>query len=329
MTRHAHLHRFLPGKTMMSGLRSDRRWAGWRGVPTRGRVHPGLAAAILAVAAIAPAAEPVAARAAATRTPQPPTARPRMIDPNVKPAGGPHAACAECRKSACPQCRLAEERHPAHGPCQHGLCPAHCPVRPDVFGFYGTQWRRWPGSAVVQASHLEAATPVRPSRSAVPGPLEESLPSDAGPDAAEAAEPAAAAVRAADAAGVAIREQFGMQLPRQGAGAQAQPSPAGAKAGSTAEMESMRNDAAGRFGRPPASRTNAPADAESPTEPLPRQMGSPPAAAEPPGQRPGPQDGSNASSPTDDELADTDDAPRSTPWRAFTAAARRDARANR
>jgi hypothetical protein len=52
-------------------------------------------------------------------------------------------------------------------------------VRPDVFGFYGTQWRRWPGSGAVQASNNEAATPARPPRAEVPGAEEESLEPDA------------------------------------------------------------------------------------------------------------------------------------------------------
>ena len=63
-------------------------------------------------------------------------------------------------------------------------------MRPDVFGFYGTQWRRWPGSGVVQASNNEAATPARPPLAEVPGAEEESLV----PDAAAADLPAPAAV---------------------------------------------------------------------------------------------------------------------------------------
>jgi hypothetical protein len=51
-------------------------------------------------------------------------------------------------------------------------------VRPEVFGFYGTRWRKWPGEGVVQASNNEAATPVRPPRAEVPGVEEESLPPD-------------------------------------------------------------------------------------------------------------------------------------------------------
>ena len=108
------------------------------------------------------------------------------------------AACSQCRRSACPQCRLAEGHHQGHAQCQHGLCPAHCPVRPEVFGFYGTKWRKWPGEGVVQASNNEAATPARPPRAEVPGVEEESLPPDpaaegqAVPPAASEMEPSAA-----------------------------------------------------------------------------------------------------------------------------------------
>ena len=122
-------------------------------------------------------------------------ARSHKVDHAVLPAGGAaagQARCSQCQKAACPQCRLSEPHHHAHAhaQCQHGLCPAHCPVRPDVFGFYGTQWRRWPGSGVVQASNNEAATPARPPLAEVPGVEEESLV----PDAAAADLPAPAAV---------------------------------------------------------------------------------------------------------------------------------------
>ena len=122
-------------------------------------------------------------------------ARSHKVDHAVLPAGGAatgQARCSQCQRAACPQCRLPDPHHHAHAHahCQHGLCPAHCPVRPDVFGFYGTQWRRWPGSGVVQASNNEAATPARPPLAEVPGAEEESLV----PDAAAADLPAPAAV---------------------------------------------------------------------------------------------------------------------------------------
>jgi hypothetical protein len=48
-------------------------------------------------------------------------------------------------------------------------------VRPGTFGYYGTQWRRWPGQGVVPVSNEEAATPVVPPKSEVPSADEESM----------------------------------------------------------------------------------------------------------------------------------------------------------
>ena len=56
------------------------------------------------------------------------------------------------------------------------MCMPSCPVRPGQYGYYGTQWRRWPGQGLIQASATEAATPVAPPKSAVPGVQEESPP---------------------------------------------------------------------------------------------------------------------------------------------------------
>ena len=143
----------------------------------------------------------LAAEPAPSRTRERTPARSPKVDHAVMPAGGAmhgQAACSQCRRSACPQCRLAEGHHHGHAQCQHGLCPAHCPVRPEVFGFYGTRWRKWPGEGVVQASNNEAATPARPPRAEVPGVEEESLPPDpaaegrAVPSAASKIEPSAA-----------------------------------------------------------------------------------------------------------------------------------------
>jgi hypothetical protein len=66
-----------------------------------------------------------------------------------------------------------------------GACVPYCPVRPSTFGFYGTQWRRWPGAGVVPVSNEQAATPSKPPKSSVPGPDEESL----GPKPSELPEP--------------------------------------------------------------------------------------------------------------------------------------------
>jgi hypothetical protein len=62
-----------------------------------------------------------------------------------------------------------------NGNCGQPGCPAYCPVRPCEFGFYGTQWRTWPGQGVVQqAGYDEAAAPVSPPKSEVPTADEES-----------------------------------------------------------------------------------------------------------------------------------------------------------
>jgi hypothetical protein len=136
-------------------------------------------AAMLALwAGTAVGGEPATLRPAAARPL--PTGRPAAkVDPAVMPAGGHRAPrCGQCGRAACPQCRASGGHGAAHTGCQHGMCPAHCPVRPDVFGFYGTQWRRWPGSGVVPASATDAAAPARPARSQVPSAAEESLPRD-------------------------------------------------------------------------------------------------------------------------------------------------------
>lgn len=99
-------------------------------------------------------------------------ARRTVVDPAVVPAGGV-ARCPQCSVDGC---RPGHCRHggPRHQPgCRGGVCVPYCPVRPGEFGFYGTQWRRWPGPGVVTAS-AELATPAVPPRSAVPGADEES-----------------------------------------------------------------------------------------------------------------------------------------------------------
>ena len=154
------------------------------------------------------AAEPAASRpaqtraGAASRAGERTPARSPKVDHAVMPAGGAvpgQGKCSQCQRSACPQCRLGEGHHHGHAQCQHGLCPAHCPVRPDVFGFYGTRWRKWPGSGVIQASDNEAAAPVQPPRAEVPGAEEESIEPDTAtaedlpvPAAAAEVEPSAA-----------------------------------------------------------------------------------------------------------------------------------------
>lgn len=97
----------------------------------------------------------------------PPVPRRTVVDPGVMQAGG---VCRGCRD---PLCRACGSRH-HHAACRDGKCHAHCPVRPQEFGFYGTQWRRWPTQGVVPTAGIQEATPTLPPRSAVPGADEES-----------------------------------------------------------------------------------------------------------------------------------------------------------
>ena len=107
-------------------------------------------------------------------------ARARVSDPAVVPAGG--MACPSCGPGGC---RTAHGKHQGHhAGCRDGVCVPYCPVRPQQFGFYGTQWRRWPGSDVVPVSGMRDAGPVAPPRSAVPGPNEESMNPEAGQETA-------------------------------------------------------------------------------------------------------------------------------------------------
>lgn len=106
--------------------------------------------------------------AAGAGDPKPAPARKRIVDPAVVPAGG---VCKQCSTGGC--------RHHSgghhHAGCRNGICEPSCPVRPGQFGYYGTQWRKWPGTGVVPVSASAAATPAQPPRSAVPSVDEESL----------------------------------------------------------------------------------------------------------------------------------------------------------
>lgn len=102
------------------------------------------------------------------RSTEPPRAV-ATFDPAVRPAGG--HVCRDCAPGGGRPC------HPSHGHdrgCRDGVCVPSCPVRPVTFGFYGTQWRRWPGQGVVPASYDTAATPAVPPRSAPPTADQES-----------------------------------------------------------------------------------------------------------------------------------------------------------
>lgn len=91
-----------------------------------------------------------------------------VFDPAVVPAGG----CQGCKATSCRTCRNRQSGH--HAGCRDGKCHAHCPVRPQEFGFYGTQWRRWPAAGVAPVSYDDAVTPVTPPKSQVPRSDEES-----------------------------------------------------------------------------------------------------------------------------------------------------------
>jgi len=107
---------------------------------------------------------------AAGSAPKPRPARTAVVDPAVVPAGG---ACRGCREPHCRACRPGGH-HGHHSGCRDGKCHPYCPVRPQEFGFYGTQWRRWPGQGVVPVANVQDATPARPPKSAVPRANEES-----------------------------------------------------------------------------------------------------------------------------------------------------------
>lgn len=121
--------------------------------------------AVACLPAAAREADPVA-RPAATAT-----RSKTIVDHAVVPAGGVH--CRQCGTGAC-------RMHGGHlAGCRNGMCHPHCPVRPSQYGFYSTQWRRWPGEGVVPTSAEEAATPVAPPASQVPT-IDEESPSAAG-----------------------------------------------------------------------------------------------------------------------------------------------------
>lgn len=147
------------------------------------------AAALACVAllgTVAMADRPVAAGRTAGSSRRP------VVDSAVVPAGG--CGHGQCGPGGC---RHDHARH--HRDCRNGVCAPYCPVRPSTFGFHGTQWRRWPGQAVVPVSNEQAVTPATPPRLEVPRANEESLgpapgdlpppESNPAPEAAPAAEP--------------------------------------------------------------------------------------------------------------------------------------------
>jgi len=132
---------------------------------------PLLALMAVSVQAASPTMTASQRRAAAAQQTQ---AARTIVDHSVQPAGG---ACRQCGPAGC--------KHGHHRDCRDGACVPYCPVRPSTYGFYGTQWRRWPGAGVVPVSNEQAATPSKPPKSSVPGPDEESF----GPKPSELPEP--------------------------------------------------------------------------------------------------------------------------------------------
>jgi hypothetical protein len=139
-------------------------------------ISPALALFIAALSAVA--ARPVSASEILGALPA------KSVPPAIKKI--PARERQHGNTCGCGECAAGKQPHPdanrcdgrcANGGCGKAGCPAQCPVRPDRFGFYGTQWRSWPGQGIVQASFTEAATPVRPPKSEIPDADEESPPS--------------------------------------------------------------------------------------------------------------------------------------------------------
>lgn len=129
----------------------------------RRSVRPLMAGALVTV--VAAAVDPTRAAAAPPSTAERSSA---IVDQAVVPAGG--GGCQQCGPSGCRHGHGS--RH--HRDCRNGVCAPYCPVRPSTFGFYGTQWRRWPGQGVVPVSDERAMTPATPPKSEVPAADEES-----------------------------------------------------------------------------------------------------------------------------------------------------------
>lgn len=94
---------------------------------------------------------------------------------------GPLPGSSSARRVVPPAPRERRHEQPPHckacqGDCRGGACAPHCPVRPDEFGFYETQWRTWPRTAASGPADAATVTPASPPPSEVPGVDEESLP---------------------------------------------------------------------------------------------------------------------------------------------------------
>jgi hypothetical protein len=172
---------------------------------------PLLALMAVTVQAASPTMTASQRRAAAAQQTQ---AARTIVDHSVQPAGG---ACRQCGPAGC--------KHGHHRDCRDGACVPYCPVRPSTYGFYGTQWRRWPGEGVVPVSNEQAATPSKPPKSSVPGADEESM----GPKPSELPEPDFPAGESAEEPAAATAEPLAPAPVPEGEAKPAQPEAAPAK----------------------------------------------------------------------------------------------------
>lgn len=214
---------------------------------------------------------PAVARAAASEVRQ--TSATVSADGGVVLAGGvlENADCRQCGRQDCGKCRPVGDRLGLHcnGLCEQGGCPAHCPVRPDQFGYYATRWRSWPGQGVKQVGHFDpATTPVVPPRSEVPGMEDElALPSqrdEAAPDDEEEEEEAMADAED-DAAGKDDAAE-GEAEPAAGAGATSGSEGSLPDGAPSAPSASKPEDTEAKSGEKDATPTNSPAKASGPRD---------------------------------------------------------------
>lgn len=167
------------------------------------------------------------------------------------------ADCSHCGRRGCNQCRPSGGRLglPCNGKCDAGGCPAHCPVRPDQFGYYATRWRSWPGQAVRQVSHFDpATTPVSPPRTQVPT-IDEESGIDPDDPAAQGADDDAEELGSPDAAMDDGLETDGPGAPDDAAA----PDEGGAPAATDTPGDSMEDADVGRTTSDPDAATSEPA----------------------------------------------------------------------
>ena len=214
---------------------------------------------------------PAVARAAASGVRQ--TSATVSADGGVVLAGGvmANADCRQCGQQGCGKCRPVGDRLGLHcnGLCEQGGCPAHCPVRPDQFGYYATRWRSWPGQGVKQVGHFDpATTPVVPPRSEVPGMEDElALPSqrdEAAPDEEEEEEEAMA--DAEDDAGGKNDAPAGDAEPAAGADSASGSEGVLPEGGASAPSASESEDTEAKSGDKNATPSNAPSKASGPRD---------------------------------------------------------------